>query len=126
MAAANIEHIIEESEQRPEALEGRTYKRKIQTSEGADTNIYITICDRDGAPFEVFLNCSDARFTEFTAVAMILASRLLRAGVDPKTIAEDLEGIHSPFTSHYATETQRFCPSLAASIGEVIRSHVES
>ncbi|MEM6733363.1 MAG: hypothetical protein AAF658_17530 [Myxococcota bacterium] len=41
MAAANIEHIIEESEQRPEALEGKTYKRKIQTSEGADTNIYI-------------------------------------------------------------------------------------
>ncbi|MCH9674302.1 MAG: hypothetical protein K0U93_22885 [Gammaproteobacteria bacterium] len=123
MVAAAVDTLVAPSDDRPTVLEGCTYKRKISTSDGVDVNVYITICEQDGKPFEMFLNCSDAKFAEFTAVAMILASRLLRAGVDPAIIAEDLESIHSPFTGHFSKHTSGFCPSLAASIGQVIRKH---
>jgi len=109
---------------RPVALDSKTYKRKINTSDGVELNVYVTICEFDGAPYEMFLNCTDARFAEFTAVAMILASRLLRAGVAASVIAEDLETIHSPFTGHFSKATSSFCPSLAASIGQVIREYL--
>ena len=126
MASAHVQHFIDPPDDRPESLTGRTYQRRIQTADGIDALLHITICDLDGKPFEIFVNCSDARFTEFTAVAMILASRLLRAGITPAVIAEDLQAIHSPFTSHYSVETQQFCPSVAASIGAVILTHTEN
>lgn len=127
MATAEIESLVgsDKLTGRPELLPGKTYKRKIHTVENGQVNVYITICDRDGVPFEIFLNCSDARFSEFAAVMMILASRALRAGVPPRVIAEDLQSIHSPFTSHFRVEHTGQCPSLAAAIGEVILQHAE-
>lgn len=107
---------------RPEVLPGSTYKRKIASVDG-EINIYITICEIDGQPFEMFLNASDARFVEQVSVIMILASRLLRSGVSPQTIAEDLCDIHSPFTGHMTRAG--YCPSLTAAIGEVLYQHCE-
>lgn len=125
MVATAIETLSNDTDTRPSVLDGCTYKRKIHTSDGVEVNLYITVCERDGELFEVFLNCTDAKFAEFAAVVMILASRLLRAGVPPLVIAEDLETIHSPFTGHFSAVTSSFCPSLAAAIGQAIRAHVE-
>ena len=121
---AAIEKTTSSTDDRPEVLHGKTYKRKVNTSDGVALNVYITICEQDGRPFEMFLNCSDAKYAELTSVAMILASRLLRAGVAPEIIAEDLEDIHSPFTGHFSAGRSGYCPSLAACIGRVIREHV--
>ena len=105
---------------RPDVLRGSTYKRKIAGVDG-EINVYITICELDGEPFEMFLNASDARFVEQVSVIMILASRLLRSGVAAETIAEDLCDIHSPFTGHMTRAG--YCPSLTAAIGEVLYQH---
>ena len=105
---------------RPDVLTGQTYKRKITGVDG-DINVYITICDRDERPYEMFLNASNARFVEQVSVIMILASRLLQCGLAAETIAEDLCDIHSPFTGHMTRGG--YCPSLTAAIGEVLYQH---
>jgi len=113
-------HTSPSKEERPDVLPGSTYKRKIVGTDG-DINVYITICDQDGRPFEMFLNASNARFVEQVSVIMIFASRLLQAGVPVSVIADDLCDIHSPFTGHMTSNG--YCPSLSAAIGEVFRSH---
>ena len=61
---------------------------------------------------------------EYLSTWMILISRLFRHGVAPATVAEDLQGIHSPFTGHMTKAG--YCPSLAACIGTVIAQHVRT
>lgn len=107
--------------ERPDSLPSMTYKRKVATADGTELNVYITICNHDGRPFEVFLNCSNAQLMEYLSTLMIMISRLFRHGVPPATVAEDLQGIHSPFTGHMSRSG--YCPSLAACIGRVIEQH---
>ena len=66
---------------RPEYLIGATYKIKAPNGRNETSNIYLTVNEHDGRPFEVFLNCSDSSINELLGVSMVLISRLLRLSV---------------------------------------------
>jgi hypothetical protein len=107
--------------QRPDILEGYTYKIKAPNAGGQTINIYLTVNEQDGRPFEVFMNCSDNTVYELVSVSMVLVSRLLRLGVSLETIAEDLEQVTSALTAHM--DGQQWCPSLIARIGRTLKGH---
>lgn len=107
---------------RPVVLPGNTYKTRIQARD-AELNVYITICDFEGKPYELFLNCKDAGLVEHMNAISLLVSRMLQAGIDPEDIAGDLASIHSPMTGHFMPGG--YCPSLAARIGGVLREHMK-
>ncbi len=107
--------------ERPEALSGVTYKIKTPNASGLIINVYLTVNEENGEPFEVFLNCSDNSIMELVSVSMVLVSRLLRLGVSLEVIAEDLEQVFSVNTAHMAGK--RWCPSLIAHIGRVLKEH---
>lgn len=109
-----------ESKGRPLTLPGTTYKTRVQTRDG-DLNVYITICELDGRPYELFLNCKDAALMEHMNAMSLLVSRMFQAGISPEDIASDLMSIHSPVTGHFVHGG--YCPSLAARIGGTIRDH---
>jgi hypothetical protein len=106
---------------RPDVLAGETYKIKVPSPRGDLVNIYLTVTEHDGRPFEVFLNCSDNAIAELLGVSMILISRLLRLGVPLESIARDLEQVSSANTAHFADKS--WCPSLIARVGRVLSSH---
>lgn len=106
---------------RPEHLQGITYKIKTPNAAGQIINIYLTVNEHDGEPFEVFLNCTDSSINELASVSMVLISRLLRLGVPLDVISEDLEQVHSAHTAHMAGK--QWCPSLIARIGRVLKEH---
>lgn len=112
--------------ERPEALDGRTYKIKAPNQEGKEQNIYLTINhhESEGYPIEVFINCSDAKLYEWFSSKMVFWSRLLRERMPLTVIAEDLESIESPSTGHWQRGT--FYPSTLAHLGAVVRQHHEA
>jgi len=106
---------------RPEYLIGATYKIKAPNGSNETINIYLTVNEHDGRPFEVFLNCSDSSINELLGVSMVLISRLLRLSVPLEQIASDLEQVASLNTGHFADKS--WCPSLIARIGRVLKTH---
>jgi hypothetical protein len=106
---------------RPECLTGSTYKIKAPNGRNETINVYLTVNEHDGRPFEVFLNCSDSSINELLGVSMVLISRLLRLSVPLEQIAADLEQISSLNTGHFADKS--WCPSLIARIGRTLKSH---
>lgn len=76
--------------ERPETLEGKTVK--IPTGLG---NVYITINELDGVPFEVFVStgkCGQSVMAKAESVGR-LASLALRAGIPIQAISRQLKGI---------------------------------
>jgi hypothetical protein len=45
-------------DERPNTLESKTYRLSVTFGAG-DVAIYLTVSDRDGRPFEFFLNCTN-------------------------------------------------------------------
>lgn len=111
-------------EYRPDKLPGKTYKIKINSSDGNEITLYLTITDHDGKPFEMFITCKDARLLEHLSAYTVAASRLLRKGEPVQGIIDDLLEIHSPFTQHHV-KGEGICPSLYARIGGVLQAHVK-
>lgn len=106
---------------RSEVLPGQTYKIKAPNAQGEYTNIYLTVNEEDGKPYEVFINCSDTSLYETLAVAMILVSRLIQKGASLEEIAGDLAQVQSAYTAHM--DGSQWFPSLIARIGAQLRSH---
>lgn len=107
--------------ERPDVLPGTTYKIKAVTERGEIT-LYLTICDRLGKPFEIFVNSKNAELVEHMNVLTVFVSRMLRAGVPVELIAGDLQEIHSPFTGHMIPGCG-WCASLYARIGRQLLDH---
>lgn len=111
---------------RPEILQSKTYKIKIQGMDGV-IKLFITICDLNGKPYEIFINTKNSDLVEHLSVTMIMVSYMMQKDEPVNEIARRLGEIHSPFTSHFKTgaEGGGSCPSLYARIGEVLLKHVE-
>lgn len=103
---------------RPEVIHGGTYKVKAVIADGVEVKIYVTVGKLDGKPYEVFAHTNNAKLWEHLAVATLMISRLLQAGIPPQRIAKDLNQIHSPVTGHMAKGG--WAPSLYARIGSII------
>jgi ribonucleoside-diphosphate reductase alpha chain len=108
------EHTIK-PRKRPDVVSGTT--PKVETGCG---HMYVTVNnDADGEPFEVFAQigktggCASAQTQAITR----LASLALRSGVDPKEIANQLQGIRCPIPKMIKGGTILSCPDA---IGKVL------
>ncbi|MDW4500421.1 adenosylcobalamin-dependent ribonucleoside-diphosphate reductase [Sulfitobacter sp. D35] len=108
---------------RPEQLEGATYKLKWPDSEHA---IYITINDiiisGHRRPFEVFINSKNMEHFAWTVALTRMVSAVFRRGGDVSFVVEELKAVFDPRGG--AWMQGRYIPSILAAIGGVIEQHM--
>ncbi len=110
---------------RPQALDGATYKVKWPDSEHA---IYITINDivLNGTrrPFEVFINSKNMEHFAWTVALTRMISAVFRRGGDVSFVVEELKAVFDPRGG--AWMQGKYVPSILAAIGGVIERHLIS
>lgn len=108
---------------RPEELEGNTYKVKWPDSEHA---IYITINDivlnGHRRPFEVFINSKNMEHFAWTVALTRMISAVFRRGGDVSFVVEELKAVFDPRGG--AWMQGKYIPSILAAIGGVIETHL--
>ncbi len=114
---------ISEPLDRPQALEGQTYKLKWPMSEHA---IYITVNDLrvNGRrrPFEVFINSKNMEHFAWTVALTRMISAVFRRGGDVSFVVEELKAVFDPRGG--AWMGGKYVPSILAAIGGVIERHL--
>ncbi|MBI1218319.1 MAG: adenosylcobalamin-dependent ribonucleoside-diphosphate reductase [Rhodobacteraceae bacterium] len=123
-AAASGEVVyLSEPLDRPQSLEGATYKLKWPDSEHA---IYITVNDIVIAghrrPFEVFINSKNMEHFAWTVALTRMISAVFRRGGDISFVVEELKAVFDPRGG--AWMEGRYIPSILAAIGGVIERHL--
>ncbi|MGQ9425714.1 TSCPD domain-containing protein [Gilvimarinus sp. F26214L] len=125
-----IEQMHEKLE-RPEVLQGTTYKVKTPLSEHA---LYITINDvvlNPGThhelrrPFEIFINSKNMEHFQWVVALTRVISAVFRKGGDVTFLAEELKAVFDPQGGYFKTGG-RFMPSLVAEIGDTIETHLKA
>ncbi|ARE39741.1 Ribonucleotide reductase of class II (coenzyme B12-dependent) [Rhodovulum sp. P5] len=108
---------------RPQSLEGHTYKLKWPDSEHA---IYITINDivisGRRRPFEVFINSKNMEHFAWTVALTRMISAVFRRGGDVSFVVEELKAVFDPRGG--AWMQGKYVPSILAAIGGVIERHL--
>ncbi|MEQ6250064.1 adenosylcobalamin-dependent ribonucleoside-diphosphate reductase [Sulfitobacter sp. HNIBRBA3233] len=108
---------------RPEELEGSTYKIKWPDSEHA---LYITINDLivggKRRPFEVFINSKNMEHFAWTVALTRMISAVFRRGGDVSFVVEELKAVFDPRGG--AWMGGKYIPSILAAIGGVIEQHL--
>ncbi len=109
--------------ERPEALDGCTYKLKWPGSEHA---IYVTINDTVIAghrrPFEIFINSKNMEHFAWTVALTRMISAVFRRGGDVSFVVEELKAVFDPRGGAWVQG--RYIPSILAAIGGVIETHL--
>lgn len=106
--------------ERPEFLEGRTYKIKWPSVNSA---LYLTInSSGDGTPFEVFLTSKDSKHHDWTTALTVMITAIFRKGGDVSFVAKELQQVQSLADS--AFKEGRNHPSLVAYIGYILEKHI--
>ncbi len=108
---------------RPEGLEGSTYKIKWPDSEHA---LYITVNDLvvggHRRPFEVFINSKNMENFAWTVALTRMISAVFRRGGDVSFVVEELKAVFDPRGG--AWMGGKYIPSILAAIGGVIEQHM--
>ncbi|HBQ36984.1 MAG TPA: ribonucleoside-diphosphate reductase, adenosylcobalamin-dependent, partial [Rhodobacteraceae bacterium] len=108
---------------RPQELEGSTYKLKWPESEHA---IYITVNDLlingHRRPFEVFINSKNMEHFAWTVGLTRMISAVFRRGGDVSFVVEELKAVFDPRGG--AWMQGKYIPSILAAIGGVIERHM--
>jgi len=108
---------------RPQELDGATYKLKWPDSEHA---IYITVNDLVIAghrrPFEVFINSKNMEHFAWTVALTRMISAVFRRGGDVSFVVEELKAVFDPRGG--AWMQGKYVPSILAAIGSVIEKHM--
>ncbi|MDU8911576.1 adenosylcobalamin-dependent ribonucleoside-diphosphate reductase [Aestuariicoccus sp. MJ-SS9] len=108
---------------RPQALEGATYKLKWPDSEHA---IYLTINDiivgGHRRPFEVFINSKNMEHFAWTVALTRMISAVFRRGGDVSFVVEELKAVFDPRGGAWVNG--KYIPSILAAIGGVIERHM--
>jgi ribonucleoside-diphosphate reductase alpha chain len=108
---------------RPQTLEGSTYKLKWPDSEHA---IYLTINDIVIAgrrrPFEVFINSKNMEHYAWTLALTRMISAVFRRGGDVSFVVEELKAVFDPRGGAWVKG--KYIPSILAAIGGVIEQHL--
>jgi ribonucleoside-diphosphate reductase alpha chain len=114
---------ISEPLDRPQELDGSTYKIKWPGSEHA---IYITINDLvvggHRRPFEVFINSKNMEHFAWTVALTRMISAVFRRGGDVSFVVEELKAVFDPRGG--AWMQGKYVPSILAAIGGVIEKHM--
>ncbi|WP_066711066.1 adenosylcobalamin-dependent ribonucleoside-diphosphate reductase [Celeribacter ethanolicus] len=108
---------------RPQQLEGNTYKLKWPDSEHA---IYVTINDivhgGHRRPFEIFINSKNMEHFAWTVALTRMISAVFRRGGDVSFVVEELKAVFDPRGG--AWMKGKYIPSILAAIGGVIETHL--
>ena len=108
---------------RPQSLEGRTYKLKWPDSEHA---IYLTINDiilnGHRRPFEVFINSKNMEHFAWTVALTRMISAVFRRGGDVSFVVEELKAVFDPRGGAWIKG--KYIPSIIAAIGGAIVTHM--
>lgn len=116
---------ISEPLDRPQSLEGHTYKLKWPDSEHA---IYLTVNDLivsgQRRPFEVFINSKNMEHYAWTVALTRMISAVFRRGGDVSFVVEELKAVFDPRGG--AWMQGKYVPSILAAIGGVIETHLIS
>ena len=116
---------ISEPLERPQTLEGNTYKLKWPDSPNA---IYITINDvvlsGHRRPFEVFINSKNMEHYAWTVALTRMMSAVFRRGGDVSFVVEELKAVFDPRGGAWIGG--KYVPSILAAIGGVIERHLIS
>ncbi|WP_197917263.1 adenosylcobalamin-dependent ribonucleoside-diphosphate reductase [Thiosulfatihalobacter marinus] len=111
--------------ERPQSLEGATYKLKWPDSEHA---IYLTVNDviinGHRRPFEVFINSKNMEHYAWTLALTRMISAVFRRGGDVSFVVEELKAVFDPRGG--AWMQGKYIPSILAAIGGVIERHMIS
>ncbi|WP_417271457.1 adenosylcobalamin-dependent ribonucleoside-diphosphate reductase [Celeribacter sp.] len=114
---------LSEPLERPQTLEGATYKVKWPDSEHA---IYITINDTvhggHRRPFEIFINSKNMEHFAWTVALTRMISAVFRRGGDVSFVVEELKAVFDPRGG--AWMQGKYIPSILAAIGGVIERHL--
>lgn len=119
---------MHEKIERPEKLEGTTYKVKSPDAENA---LYIVINDiilNEGTeherrqPFEIFINSRDMSNYQWVSALTLVLSAVFRKGGDVTFLVEELKKVFDPKGGYFSRG--RYVPSLVAEIGTVIERHM--
>jgi len=129
-AEADVVHVTPPDE-RPERLEGSTYKIKTPLSEHA---LYVTINDvvmHEGTPkehrrpFEIFINSKNMEHFQWIVALTRVISGVFRKGGDVCFLVEELRSVFDP-SGGYFKRGGRYMPSLVAELGEVLEQHLQT
>lgn len=116
-------HVLEPME-RPDFLEGSTYKLKWPGDEHA---IYVTINDamvgEQAVPFEIFINSKNMEHHQWVSALTRMISAVFRRGGDVSFVVEELKAVFDPNGGMFFK--QKFVPSIIAAIGGVIEEHLK-
>lgn len=119
---------MEQNFKRPLELPNTTYKIKPSI---IDEAVYITICEHEGVPVEVFINSKNMQNYQWISALTRLLSSVLRHGLErgafPEYAIKDLVETHDPTGGYYRSDGDKcWVPSIVAHIGLVIREHCEA
>jgi ribonucleoside-diphosphate reductase alpha chain len=108
---------------RPQELEGATYKLKWPDSNHA---IYVTVNDivlnGHRRPFEVFINSKNMEHYAWTVALTRMISAVFRRGGDVSFVVEELKAVFDPRGG--AWMQGKYVPSILAAIGGVLERHM--
>jgi ribonucleoside-diphosphate reductase alpha chain len=108
---------------RPQALEGNTYKLKWPDSEHA---IYVTVNDviinDHRRPFEVFIKSKNMENFAWTVALTRMISAVFRRGGDVSFVVEELKAVFDPRGGAWVQG--KYIPSILAAIGGVLEQHM--
>lgn len=115
--------------ERPEVLQGFTYKIK---SPAADHAFFVTIndailnagtTDETRRPFEVFVSSKNMEHFQWIVALTRVISAVFRKGGDITFLVEELKAVFDPHGGYFKPGG-KFMPSLVAEIGDVIEQHL--
>lgn len=115
--------------ERPERLEGSTYKIKSPLFEHA---LYVTLNDillNEGTahehrrPFEIFVNSKNMEHFQWAVALTRVMSAVFRKGGDVTFMVEELKAVFDPRGGYYKTGGI-YMPSVVAELGYVIEDHL--
>jgi hypothetical protein len=115
--------------ERPESLEGSTYKIATPLSEHS---LYLTINDivlNEGTahehrrPFEIFINSKNMDHFQWIVALTRIISAVFRKGGDVTFLVEELHSVFDP-RGGYFKRGGKYMPSLVAEIGDAIDNHL--
>jgi hypothetical protein len=116
--------------ERPECLEGSTYKIKSPLFEHA---LYVTINDiilnqgtqhEQSRPFEIFVNSKNMEHFQWAVALTRVMSAVFRKGGDVTFIVEELKAVFDPRGGYYKSGGV-YMPSVVAELGAVIEDHMK-
>jgi ribonucleoside-diphosphate reductase alpha chain len=85
-------------------------------------NYYITVNDVGDKPFEVFIQSTSSKYSDWTTALSLMISAIMRKGGDIGFIPEELQKVRSADDVGYIDG--RFYGSLVAVIGDTIGKHL--